>query len=85
MEDSGRDRPWRFQGLLSRITVLISNLDSGFQHVNRERNSIADALSKASAEQNMGTWKSQAQLEDTTYAYYHRPIIEGLQLEDQIA
>lgn len=47
-------------------------------HIYRE----AESLSKAGSSQALGVWKFSEQVDGTPTSFYHRPFIEGLQVED---
>jgi hypothetical protein len=45
-------------------------------HVYRDKNMVADTLSKAGLQLTLGQWQLEYKGEDT-YAFYHRPFIEN--------
>lgn len=55
------------------MTSLIYELFS--LHINRERNSHADRLSKDGLNLEQGIWQVMEFQDDTSYEYYHRPFI----------
>lgn len=53
-----------------------------FTHVYRERNGVADQLSKEAMQLDYGIWRILVQTPVGTYRYYHRPFHEAVNVQD---
>ena len=67
----------RLYPILEEVLLLKQHFNKiSFIHVYRERNRVADRLSKEAMQLDYGTWKIQILAPTGAYSYYHRPFHE---------
>jgi ribonuclease HI len=65
------------QPILREISTLLASFDSfSIRHVYRDRNTLADALSKEGLNLSYGQWHFSESRGDTVQDFFHRPFIE---------
>lgn len=68
--------------ILEEVMRIIPVFDSiSFSHIYRERNQLADRLSKEASQLEYGRWHINEQSAEGSFDYYHRPFHEGLLYE----
>lgn len=64
--------------ILEEIVFFKTHFDQiSVSHIYRERNAIADRLSKEAADRPLGDWLIEEFTPTGTHRFYHRPYIEG--------
>ena len=53
-------------------------VEISISHIYRERNAIADQLSKEAADRPLGDWQIDEHTPARIHRFYHRPYIDGL-------
>ena len=67
----------RLLPILEEVLLLKHHFNTiSFTHVFRERNRVADRLSKEATQLDYGTWRIQIFARTGAYSYYHRPFHE---------
>ena len=68
---------YRLLPILEEVFLLQQRFNYiSFTHVYRERNGVADRLSKEASQLPFGCWKILEQDLAGSYSYFHRPFIE---------
>jgi len=66
--------------ILEEIVFLKTHFEQiTISHIYRERNALADRLSKEAANHPIGDWQIEEYTPEGMHSFYHRPYIDGLQ------